>query len=150
MLLTKMQNFSAGLPLEETQDTLGDILKTVAVFEKTLKDGLQVSDIFAIAAQEADIRDIINSFDKVLEEIKEIDAENASKAIAGAVQRVENESGKLGKVTSFVVNLLLSAVSSYALATKVVKFGEQLIRDGKSEIENWKILFTNQTPAPLP
>ncbi|MEO0776969.1 MAG: hypothetical protein AAF146_10415 [Bacteroidota bacterium] len=116
----------------EIVDTIGDVLETAAVVEDALGDGFQVSDIFRIADQEDEVRDVIDSLPQFFKEFSDINPEIAQKAVQAAEDRAKAKvGGPLGKISNIILFLLRRVSSNYAFLLATVE-------GGKNEIDAWR------------
>ena len=126
----------ANASTEEVTDTVADLFKIGITIENALKDGFQLTDVLAAIQLEPVVREVINDLPTFFEQFRALNGATAIAALKAARDRTESEFGSMGRIGTFIYDLLGRTAGTFA-------FIEGVVMEGISQLDAWKTLFAS-------
>ena len=125
----------------EITDSIADVFGVAYEVEKALSDGFQLTDVLTAIQQEPIVKEVINDFPVFIDEIKQVSGTTLMVAVKAAKERSMARHGDLGRIGTFVYDILIQAATTFS-------YIEGTVVGGIAQLDQWKaILASVKQPA---
>lgn len=139
----QVKNFDVYSPQAEAQlvDILTRIMQVLTAIVEAVQDGFQLSDVFYIFTQEANIRAIIDDFPDAIQAFSDLEPVESKNVVIKVKANIGTKVGLANKVVTIVLNALYAGANAFELVTL-------LLSNGKKQFDDLKLIVSDISIVP--